>query len=68
MECDLLYGHDDGHGLNNLDEAKLREWKQDAETGFMRMFKFAEIAKPNSPFGFLPKYRFWMMDPNRKVP
>ena len=68
MECDLLYGHHDGHGFNNIDEATLREWKPDAGTGMMRMYKFAEIAKPNSPFGFLPKYRFWMMDPNRKVP
>ena len=68
MECDLLYGHDDGHGFFGIDEATLREWSPDPGIGMMRMFKFAVIAKPNSPFGFLPNYRFWMMDPNRKVP
>ena len=28
-----------------------------------RLFYFSMIAKPNSPNGFLPNYRFWMMDP-----
>jgi len=71
LECDLMYGHHDGHGLFDMDGDTLTEWKREAEVDGrnmdmfgLRLFKFAEITKPNSPFGFLPKYRFWMMDPN----
>jgi len=64
MECDLLYGHDDGYGFNSVDESTLKKWSPDPSDGLMRLFKFAMISKPNSPFGFLPNYRFWMMDPN----
>ena len=41
LECDLLHGHDDGHGVYNCDEATLRQWKNDSEmTGwqFNRLF------------------------------
>ena len=28
LECDLLYGHDDGHGLFGFDGDALQEWNQ----------------------------------------
>ena len=53
------------------DGETMTEWKREAEVDGMnidmwglRLFKFGEVTKPNSPFGFLPKFRFWMMDPN----
>ena len=60
MECDLLYGHDDGNGFLSLDESTFKKWSPDPSDGLMRLFKFAMISKPNSPFGFLPNYRFWI--------
>ena len=62
LECDLIYGHEDGHGIFNLDRATLEKWKP--EDWPMRLFKFSLIDQPNSPFGFLPNYRFWLMDPD----
>merc|ERR1712241_1335144 len=71
LECDLLYGHHDGHGLFGFDGDTLKQWNQEEEVDgirvnmcWLRLFKFAGMTKPNSPNGFLPKYRFWMMDPN----
>ena len=61
LECDLIYGHQDGHGLLNLNESTLKQWKPEDFT--QRLFKFRLISKPNSPNGFLPNYRFWLMDP-----
>ena len=61
VTCDLLFGHHDGHGLFNYDEATVREWKTGVEMTGVRLFKLGELAKPNSVF--LPKFRFWMMDP-----
>ena len=61
VTCDLLFGHHDGHGLFNYDEAAVRGWKAGIEMTGVRLFKFGELAKPNSLF--LPKFRFWMMDP-----
>jgi len=62
LECDLVYGHHDGEGLNQLTKEEFRKFKpEDWET---RLFKFASISKPNSPHGFLPNYRYQMMDYN----
>ena len=61
LECDLIYGHQDGHGVLNLNENTLKQWKP--EDFDQRLFKFGSISKPNSPNGFLPNYRFWFMDP-----
>ena len=61
LECDILYGHHDGHGLLDLDEAALRQWR--TEDFMTRLFKMRLLTKPNSPNGFLPNYRFWCMDP-----
>ena len=63
VTCDLLFGHHDGHGLFNYDEATVREWKAGMEMTGVRLFKLGELAKPNSNSLFLPKFRFWMMDP-----
>ena len=61
LECDILYGHHDGHGLLDLDEAALKQWRP--EDFLTRLFKFRLLTKPHSPNGFLPNYRFWCMDP-----
>ena len=62
LECDLVYGHHDGHGLLDVDKSTLLQWKP--EDYLVRLFKFGLVSKPNSPNGFLPNYRFWLMDPN----
>ena len=62
LECDVCYGHHDGIGLLDLDADQLMKWKP--EDTMMRNFKFTMIDKPNSKYGFLPNYRFWMMDRN----
>ena len=62
LECDLLYGHDDGYGIVGLNKTTFEQWKP--ENWSSRIFKFSMIDKPNSPYGFLPNYRFWMMDRN----
>ena len=62
VECDLIYGHHDGDGLFLVDGPTMKQWNP--EDGPMRLFKFSSIDKPNSPNGFLPNYRFWMMDRN----
>ena len=56
-----MYGHHDGHGLLDLDEAALKQWR--TEDFMTRLFKMRLLTKPNSPNGFLPNYRFWCMDP-----
>ena len=62
LECDLIYGHHDGEGICHLSKEDFRKFKQ--EDWVYRLFMFASISKPNSPSGFLPNYRFQMMDPN----
>ena len=62
LECDLLYGHDDGYGIVGLNKTTFEQWKP--ENWSSRIFKFSMIDKPNSPYGFLPNYRFWLMDPD----
>ena len=46
----------------HLSKEDFRKFK--AEDWGMRLFLFSLISKPNSPNGFLPNYRFQMMDPN----
>lgn len=60
LECDLLYGHHDGEGFLMVDKKQFRELAP--EDAFWRIFKFSQLAKPNSPNGFLPPYRYWFMD------
>ena len=62
LECDVCYGHHDGHGIMDLDTETLKKWRP--EDTMMRIFKFHMVDRPNSPNGFLPNYRYWMMDPN----
>ena len=54
-----------------MDGETMTQWNRETEVNGMtidnwglRLFKFGEVTKPNSPFGYLPKFRFWMMDPN----
>ena len=61
LECDIVYGHQDGHGLLDLNGSVLKQWRP--EDLSVRLFKLALVSKPNSPNGFLPNYRFWLMDP-----
>ena len=62
LECDVCYGHHDGQGIMDLDAETLKKWRP--EDTMMRIFKFHMVDRPNSPNGFLPNYRYWMMDPN----
>jgi len=62
LECDLVYTHHDAEGFLHMDREEFRKlepghWNE-------RLFKFCLLAKPNSPHGFLPNYRYQMMDPN----
>jgi len=66
FECDLIYGHHDGIGIFTVPKDEFLEFKP--EHWGIRLFKFALVSKPNSPFGFLPEYRFLMMDPNNFGP
>jgi len=61
-EADLLYTHQDGEGFLTLPREKFRELR--LEDSSLRLFKFGLLSKPTSPNGFLPPYRFWMMDPS----
>ena len=61
LECDIVYGHNDGQGCLNLTKSELLKWHP--KDYLSRLFKFRLLAKPNSPNGYLPNYRFWIMDP-----
>ena len=62
LECDVCYGHHDGIGLMDLDAKTFKKWRP--EDTITRNFKLTSIDKPNSKNGFLPNYRFQLMDPN----
>ena len=62
LECDIIYGHHDGVGIMELDEETFKKWRP--EDTITRNFKLTSIDKPNSKNGFLPNYRFQLMDPN----
>ena len=62
LECDLIYSHADGRGF--LDMSKEHFEKYLPEDWWIRLFRFVTSAKPNSPGGFLPTYRYQFMDPN----
>ena len=61
MSCDLVYSHADG-GFLSVDKDKFYQFLP--EDWFARLFRYKNLAKPNSPNGFLPGYRFQLMDPN----
>lgn len=61
-EADLLYSHQDGAGFLTVSRERFRELRP--EDSSLRLFKFGLLSKPTSPNGFLPPYRFWMMDPS----
>ena len=60
LECDLVYTHHDAEGFLHMDREEFR--KLEPEQWNERLFKFCLLAKPNSPHGFLPNYRYQMMD------
>ena len=62
LECDLVYTHHDAEGFLHMDKEEFRKLKP--EHWSERLFKFGLLAKPSSPHGFLPNYRYHMMDLN----
>jgi len=59
LTCDLLYTLDEGECMGVSNE----EWLEFKDKHRMlRLFKFLNINKPNSPNGHLAKYRFMFMD------
>lgn len=62
LDNDLVYGHHDGEGFLSMNAQEFRQCKP--ENWYARIWKFCLINKPYSPNGFLPSYRFWLMDPN----
>jgi len=61
IECDLIYGHHDGEGMFGLTKETFREFRP--EDWIDRFTKYSIISKPSSPHGFLPNYRYQIMDP-----
>merc|ERR1711935_588164 len=61
LECDLVYVHEDGEGSLLMDKQRFRSLNK--EDWGERLFKLATLSKPVSPNGFLPPYRYSMMDP-----
>ena len=61
MSCDLLYSTADG-GFLMIDKERFDKFLP--EDWFMRIFRYVTMAKPNSPAGYLPAYRYQLMDPN----
>lgn len=64
VEVDLLYGH---HSECPCDYCKakgiFKGYDTDPAYFWLRLFNIRLMAKPNSPFGYLPPYRFAGMDP-----
>ena len=61
MSCDLLYSMADG-GFLMIDKERFDKFLP--EDWFMRIFRYVTMARPNSPAGYLPAYRYQLMDPN----
>jgi len=61
LECDIIYSTSDGGFLGMPKEEFDAGGK--VENGDTRLFRLAMASKPTSPNGYLPIYRFWMMDP-----
>ena len=61
MSCDLLYSMADG-GFLMIDKERFEKFLP--EDWFMRIFRYTTTGKPNSPAGYLPGYRYQLMDPN----
>lgn len=64
LECDIIYGTSDGGFLNSTKEELDAGGSATADE---RLFKMALATKPTSPNGYLPIYRFWMMDPTNPM-
>ena len=60
--CDLIFTHADGEGFLGIDRQRFREFLR--EDWFERVLRYVTMAKPNSPNGFLPAFKFHLMDPN----
>ena len=61
LQCDLLYARTDG-GFMSLTKERFYQFLP--EDWILRLFWFMNVAKPNSPHGYLPAYRYQLMDPN----
>lgn len=59
LSCDLNYINHNG-GIFDIDQEEFDKYKE--EHIALRMFKYLNCNKPNSPNGFLAKYRFMFMD------
>ena len=65
IECDLMYGHNDECQCDFCNEQGMFEnIKSDERHFFVRLVHWRLMTKPNSPNGFLPTYRFSLMDPS----
>ena len=62
MSCDLIYTHADGKGFLSIDNERFRQFLP--EDWFFRLFRYNTTSTPNSPSGYLPSYRYQLMDPN----
>jgi len=61
LECDVIYSVSDGGFLETT--KKDMDAGGDMKFAESRLFRLALAVKPSSPNGYLPVYRFWMMDP-----
>jgi hypothetical protein len=59
LTCDLVYSRHDG-GIFGIAKEEFDLYKE--EHASIRIFKYLNCNKPNSPNGFLAKYRFMFMD------
>jgi hypothetical protein len=68
MECDIVYGTSDG-GFMDLNGDLKKELGPNGSIDHYetRLFRLATATKPSSPNGYLPIYRFWMMDATSPV-
>ena len=55
LSCDLTYINHNG-GIFDISQEEFDKYKEE-DTG-LRMFKYLNCNKPNSPNGFLAKYRY----------
>jgi hypothetical protein len=61
LECDIVYSTSNG-GIFDLTAEDVGPGGSPLDYN-QRLFRIALAAKPTSPNGYLPIYRFWMMDP-----
>jgi len=66
LEVDIVYGHsDESRWAHTSTETLERENK--ASTSFGRLFYYGLIYKESSPHGYLPTYRYSLMDPSNAM-